>query len=44
MTLGRVAAETLLDQIEGRLDPERTQRIEIVTELVLRDSCRAISG
>ncbi len=44
MALGRVAAETLLDQIEGRGTSTPSNRIEIATELVLRGSCRALIG
>ena len=42
MALGRVAAESLLDQVEGRTTSGTPPRIEIPTELVLRDSCRPL--
>lgn len=42
MGLGRVAAESLLDQVAGRLGGGTVSRIEVPTELVLRGSCRAV--
>jgi LacI family transcriptional regulator len=43
MALGRVAAESLLDQIGGRSGPVASQRVELATELVLRGSCRSLT-
>lgn len=42
MALGRVAAESLLDQVEGRTGSGIPERIEIPTELILRESCAAV--
>ncbi|HBP29396.1 MAG TPA: LacI family transcriptional regulator [Advenella kashmirensis] len=42
LALGRIAAESLMDQIENRANADQPGRIEIPTELVLRGSCRAI--
>lgn len=42
MALGRLAAEVLIEQIEGRLPSERKHKVEIASELVLRNSCRAL--
>ncbi len=42
--LGRMAAENLIDQIENRSRPDKPVRIEIPTELVLRQSCKAVSA
>ncbi|SHG77164.1 LacI family DNA-binding transcriptional regulator [Pollutimonas bauzanensis] len=44
LALGRMAAESLIDQIEKRTHEDRPVRIEIPTELILRNSCRAISS
>lgn len=44
LALGRIAAESLLEQIEaGRQSTDTPVRIDLPTELVLRDSCRAIA-
>jgi len=44
LALGRMAAENLIDQIENRTHEDKSVRIEIPTELVLRQSCRRISS
>ncbi|WP_210277952.1 substrate-binding domain-containing protein [Methylobacterium radiotolerans] len=44
MALGRLAAESLLEQIGARSLSVEPRRIELPTELVLRGSCRAIAG
>ena len=43
LALGRMAAANLIDQIENRTSQTKSVRIEIPTELVLRQSCTAIS-
>ncbi|OZI75102.1 LacI family DNA-binding transcriptional regulator [Bordetella genomosp. 12] len=42
LALGRMAAANLLEQIENRTRPDKPVRIEIPTELVLRQSCKAV--
>lgn len=42
LALGRMAAENLIDQIENRTSQDKSVRIEIPTELILRQSCRAV--
>ena len=42
LALGRMAAESLVDQIEGRTAGTTAVRIDIPTELILRDSCRVV--
>ncbi len=44
LALGRMAAENLIEQIENRAPLQKSVRIEIPTELVLRQSCRAMSS
>lgn len=44
LALGRMAAENLIHQIENRTPLHKSVRIEIPTELVLRQSCKAISA
>lgn len=42
LALGRMAAENLIDQIENRTHEDKSVRIEIPTELILRQSCRRV--
>lgn len=43
LALGRLAAESLLERIEGRSTGDAPVRIDIPTELILRGSCRRIA-
>src|SRR5690606_21110798 len=42
LALGRMAAESLIDQIESGARSDASVRIDVPTELVLRESCRAV--
>lgn len=43
LALGRMAAENLIDQIENHTHQDTSVRIEVPTELILRQSCKAVN-